>query len=468
MQDYADKKQENLSSKVKKDTSKIFTDNNSAVQHLGNSPEVMHQQPIQRTENNTGLPDSLKTGVESLSGYSLNDVSVHYNSQKPAQLNAHAYAQGTDIHVAPGQEKHLAHESWHVVQQKQGRVKPTMQMKGNVNINDDVGLEKEADMMGAKALQIKSRENIKPESSEFEGMRSDSIQRAIRTNDTQYSFQSIFDENGNPFLKEYDTNKEEGYAKISQDQPDLAVDNIEYDDTYLDTTDEVTLDKIKNNIEKYRSVNVKSGDVKGVMVSSKSYLFKGGTRPDVALYDKGGATPSKYTDFYKEAYDDINELVTCYKDDDFSIDAVNDIWNNYMCSFQKMTSQKTLVIIAEEYRVPGARDKNEGLDIACFDAVEAYKNKCIEMITNDDIIEVELIDLEINAMTAYKKCTKDLPWAGSGGKKSFLKDRINDLNDLGISDEDINEQLHLERDDYYPFDIGSPMIDREPNSDDEV
>lgn len=152
MQDYADKKQGNLSSKVKKDTSKILTDNNSAVQRMGNTTEVMHQQPIQRAENNTGLPDSLKTGVESLSGYSLNDVSVHYNSQKPAQLNAHAYAQGTDIHVAPGQEKHLPHEAWHVVQQKQGRVKPTMQMKGNVNINDDVGLEKEADVMASIAI----------------------------------------------------------------------------------------------------------------------------------------------------------------------------------------------------------------------------------------------------------------------------------------------------------------------------
>lgn len=159
MQDYADKKQGNLSSKVKKDTSKILTDNNSAVQHLGNSTEVMHQQPIQRAENNTGLPDSLKTGVESLSGYSLNDVSVHYNSQKPAQLNAHAYAQGTDIHVAPGQEKHLPHEAWHVVQQKQGRVKPTMQMKGEINVNDDAGLEKEADMMGDKALTMNQQQN---------------------------------------------------------------------------------------------------------------------------------------------------------------------------------------------------------------------------------------------------------------------------------------------------------------------
>jgi hypothetical protein len=104
--------------------------------------------------NNTGLPDQLKGGIEQLSGYAMDDVKVHYNSSQPGQLNAHAYAQGTDIHVAPGQEKHLPHEAWHVVQQKQGRVQPTMQMKAGVPVNDDVGLEHEADVMGAKALSL--------------------------------------------------------------------------------------------------------------------------------------------------------------------------------------------------------------------------------------------------------------------------------------------------------------------------
>lgn len=102
--------------------------------------------------NNTGLPDNLKSGIESLSGLSMDSVRVHYNSSQPAQLNALAYAQGTDIHVAPGQEQHLPHEAWHVVQQAQGRVQPTMQMKEGIPINDDQRLEHEADVMGAKAL----------------------------------------------------------------------------------------------------------------------------------------------------------------------------------------------------------------------------------------------------------------------------------------------------------------------------
>ncbi len=101
--------------------------------------------------NKTGLPDTLKSGIEHLSGYSMDDVKVHYNSSKPQELQAHAYAQGSQIHLAPGQEKHLPHEAWHVAQQKQGRVQPTKQLKNKVAINDDAGLEREADLMGAKA-----------------------------------------------------------------------------------------------------------------------------------------------------------------------------------------------------------------------------------------------------------------------------------------------------------------------------
>lgn len=122
------------------------------LQGMADQFSAQTQLPIQKKKNDTGLPDNLKSGIENLSGMSMDDVKVHRNSDKPAQLNAHAYAQGSDIHLASGQEKHLPHEAWHVVQQKQGRVKPTMQMKGKVNINDDAGLEKEADLMGVKSM----------------------------------------------------------------------------------------------------------------------------------------------------------------------------------------------------------------------------------------------------------------------------------------------------------------------------
>lgn len=134
----------------------------SPAQKKSNGEE--HAAPAQLKENpapapnRTGLPDKLKAGVESLSRISLDDVKVHYNSAQPAQFNALAYAQGTDIHVAPGQEKHLPHEAWHIVQQKQGRVRPTMQMKAGVPVNDDKALEHEADVFGKAAASRQLKE----------------------------------------------------------------------------------------------------------------------------------------------------------------------------------------------------------------------------------------------------------------------------------------------------------------------
>jgi hypothetical protein len=115
--------------------------------------------PLQmKKENNTGMPDNLKAGVEHLSGIDMSDVRVHYKSSKPAEVGALAYTQGINIHIAPGQERHLPHEAWHVVQQAQGRVPPTMQLKG-LAVNDDKVLEKEADVMEEKYLKTINKDD---------------------------------------------------------------------------------------------------------------------------------------------------------------------------------------------------------------------------------------------------------------------------------------------------------------------
>ena len=115
---------------------------------------------LEAAPNRTGMPDPLKSGIESLSGMDMSDVRVHTNSSEPRQLNALAYAQGSDIHLGPGQEQHMAHEAWHVVQQRQGRVQPTTEV-GGVSVNDNPGLEHEADTMGSKALaQAKSDDEL--------------------------------------------------------------------------------------------------------------------------------------------------------------------------------------------------------------------------------------------------------------------------------------------------------------------
>ena len=166
----------------------------------------------------TGLPDSLKAGVETLSGMSMDDVHVHYNSSKPAQVQALAYTQGTEIHVGPGQERHLAHEAWHVVQQKQGRVKPTLQMKG-VAINDDQGLEREADVMGEKALKGNSgKGSIDYSSVECEKFNLKSLTRPLETGVVSLSIAQLtkmYNHNSKEYFNDEDSEPApNGYTRV--------------------------------------------------------------------------------------------------------------------------------------------------------------------------------------------------------------------------------------------------------------
>jgi hypothetical protein len=105
-----------------------------------------------RSSNPNGLPADLQSGLEALSGYDMSDVTVSYNSTQPGKFGAHAVAQGKNIDLAPGQEKHLPHEAWHVVQQKQGRVPTTGSIEGTP-VNTDPALESEADYMGMRAAK---------------------------------------------------------------------------------------------------------------------------------------------------------------------------------------------------------------------------------------------------------------------------------------------------------------------------
>lgn len=122
-------------------------------QEAGGGSEPSPQQFMRQVsgdENHTGMPVYLRQRVESLSGIDLSDVRVHRNSPAADRMDALAYTQGRDIHLAPGQEQHLPHEAWHAVQQKQGRVAPAVRSTGNT-FNNDAGLEREADHMGEKA-----------------------------------------------------------------------------------------------------------------------------------------------------------------------------------------------------------------------------------------------------------------------------------------------------------------------------
>lgn len=115
--------------------------------------------PVQR--KGEGMPEPVRAKMEQTFGTDFSDVMVHTGNHAE-QVGALAYAQGNDIHFAPGQynpetskgQELLGHELAHIVQQKQGRVKPTTEVNG-MAVNDDPSLEREADQWGIKAAQTK-------------------------------------------------------------------------------------------------------------------------------------------------------------------------------------------------------------------------------------------------------------------------------------------------------------------------
>ena len=117
------------------------------------------QQEQANKPNLTGIPAQMKLDFEQRSGLSFDDVRVHYNSDKPTQLQALAYTQGTQVYVSPGQEKHLRHELGHVIQQKYGIVSPNILYYGHTPANLNPQLEQQADAL-SKALADDRKWNI--------------------------------------------------------------------------------------------------------------------------------------------------------------------------------------------------------------------------------------------------------------------------------------------------------------------
>ncbi|MCC5944575.1 MAG: DUF4157 domain-containing protein [Bernardetiaceae bacterium] len=118
--------------------------------------------PLQRKAE-TGLPEQVQTKMESAFNTSFSDVKIHQNSSKASDIGAQAFTQGNNVHFAQAKfnpssqsgQQLIGHELSHVVQQREGKVKPTTQMKG-VAINNDSSLEREADVQGAKAARGES------------------------------------------------------------------------------------------------------------------------------------------------------------------------------------------------------------------------------------------------------------------------------------------------------------------------
>jgi hypothetical protein len=105
------------------------------------------------------MPAPLRNKMEGSFGADFSSVRVHEGGQA-SNLGALAYAQGDDLHFAPGQyqpdsqsgQALIGHELAHVVQQRDGRVAAPGQAKGAPVVADQ-GLEDEADRAGQAAAR---------------------------------------------------------------------------------------------------------------------------------------------------------------------------------------------------------------------------------------------------------------------------------------------------------------------------
>ena len=159
----------------------------------------------------TNMPDDVQNKMENSFGEDFSDVNIHKDSEQAPGLGALAYTQGNDIHFAPGQyepgsqkgQELLGHELSHVVQQREGRVKPDgQQNKADANVNTDEGLEKEADELGEQAAQgkkadVKGERIIAQDSSPVESTSNTTTNQAeVESNDEDQIIVRFYTLNG--------------------------------------------------------------------------------------------------------------------------------------------------------------------------------------------------------------------------------------------------------------------------------
>ena len=141
-----------------------------AIQRKSGQGVEAFRVPMRQKAGGLPLPTEVRAKMETAFSADFSDVRVHIGHEATA-LGAIAYTWGTNIHFAPGQynphtlqgQKLLGHELWHVLQQKQGRVKNPF--GGGVAVVQDHALEAEADRMGIKAAMTSLPRRMKGDKS---------------------------------------------------------------------------------------------------------------------------------------------------------------------------------------------------------------------------------------------------------------------------------------------------------------
>ena len=70
---------------AKNETTNSQENNLQVIQNKANNSSIVKNlESVQLKSNNSSIPNDLKSGVENVTGVSMDDVKVHYNSSEPA------------------------------------------------------------------------------------------------------------------------------------------------------------------------------------------------------------------------------------------------------------------------------------------------------------------------------------------------------------------------------------------------
>ncbi|WP_199295679.1 DUF4157 domain-containing protein [Trichocoleus sp. FACHB-591] len=226
----------------------------SEMSEVQTTPLNKHDQGTGQSTGNNSLPSNMKARIERLCGISMDGVKVHYNSAQPIQMLARAYTQGDDIYIGPGQEKYLPHEAWHVVQQKQGRVRGTIHLQG-LPINDEPWLEREADNMAARIAVTTTNEHLHPTAAEYQGNKVNDYSMSPPNKDEKPIIQQAVyyssNARGQPEYKMQKTSVVNAVKKeIGNDRTEKYVKEIDpIIDTVIRSPDKILLSKVLKDIK---------------------------------------------------------------------------------------------------------------------------------------------------------------------------------------------------------------------------
>lgn len=118
-------------------------------------------QPAAQLQNESvnGISHSENNAVKELSGGKVDlhesGAKVETTSSSDSRLKSvGARSMAVQGQAIVGDSRDRGHEIWHLAQQEMGQVQPTTEINGTP-VNDDKGLENDADVKGAKIMQGK-------------------------------------------------------------------------------------------------------------------------------------------------------------------------------------------------------------------------------------------------------------------------------------------------------------------------